>query len=118
MDINLKIGIKEKINKEINRIFQTENKEYTTIEDIDGLLRIGYIRILDEKDLLAYLLSRYGLNSIRSAIEDILFQHVFIFHKEKGFIDYGEYSINGYLNPYLNDDQIWFINMDILSDYL
>lgn len=118
-NINKKIGLKDKLNNEIKRIFEEDDQlVMIDIKDIDQILEIGFNKLEEEKEFLSYLLSTYGLNQIRSAIEDILFDQVYVYDKTKGIIDHGEYSINGYLNPYLNNDRIAFIKMDIITDYL
>lgn len=69
--------------------------------------------IREYQDYYHYILNKYGNNFKISAICDILDQFVIVVRIKDNyleFIDYGKYTINRYLNPYMDQDDIIFLN--------
>lgn len=115
MQTKTKNQIQKELNKILNKKFLTHNKNYINHNDIDYMLKKAFKYIVeDQKYIIDQLHKTKTFNDI---VVFILQQYTLVIDQSKGLIDYGTYSNNNYLNPYLNDDNIAFINMDILTDY-
>jgi hypothetical protein len=107
--------LKKEINYMINKKYKTFNINYVNLDDIDNMLNKAFKYILEDQQ---YILNElHKTRTFSDIVSIILSNYTMVIDQSKGLIDYGYYNYNTFLNPYLNDDTISFINMDILTDY-
>jgi hypothetical protein len=110
-----KLDIKKELNYILNKKYKTNRINYIDNDDINYMLNKAFNYIVEDKEYIINQLP--NINTFSDIVFFILSQYTLVIDQSKGLIDYGTYSYNSYLNPYLNDETISFINMDILVDY-
>ena len=115
MQTKTKNQIKKELNKMLNKKYLTHNINYIDHDDIDIMIKKAFKYIVEDQQ---YVLNElHKTKTFMDIVQTILEQYTLVIDRSKGLIDYGIYEYNSYLNPYLNNESIAFINMDILVDY-
>ena len=115
MQTKTKNQLKKELNYMLNKKYKTHNINYINYDDINLMIKKAFKYLLSDKQYILNELDK--TKTFNDIVGTILSQYTLVIDQSKGLIDYGIYSYNSYLNPYLNDESISFLNMDILSDY-